>query len=107
MDKLHEESRKQFEEWFLSEMEIDVSEMRNDDPSTSAEWPYTTGADESSLVITVAFKAWQASRASVVVDTPPLCGDGENDTEYTEGYNDGITATENTIRSIGLSIKGE
>ncbi|HIE1469023.1 TPA: hypothetical protein ACXJS2_001702 [Serratia marcescens] len=54
-----------------------------------------------------AWKWWQASRASIVVDTPPLCGDGENDTEYTEGYNDGITATEKTLRSIGLSIKGE
>lgn len=53
------------------------------------------------------FAAWQASRASVVVDTPKLCGDGENDSEYTEGYNDGITATEKTILSIGLSIKGE
>ena len=108
MDKLREE----FEQWFFSEMEIDVSGMRNEDPSTSAEWPYTTGADESSLVITVAFKAWQASRASIVVELPrrqSLCAYG-----YGYGYfvpsdtGEGLEYEETVeaIRSIGLSIKG-
>lgn len=64
------------------------------------------GAYFDSLVMW-AWKWWQASRASIVVDTPQLCGDGENDSEYTDGYNDGVTATEKTIRSIGLSIKGD
>lgn len=89
MDNPHEESRKQFDAWWHEE------------------YCHLAGSDEGVFVKYAAWQAWQASRASIVVDTPPLCGDGENDNEYTEGYNDGITATEKTIRSIGLSIKGE
>lgn len=92
MDKLREE----FERWAAN----DRSELEV--------WKRGPNAGEyKNPVVSKLWKAWQASRASIVVDTPPLCGDGENDTEYTEGYNDGITATEKTIRSIGLSIKGE
>ncbi|CAI1181234.1 hypothetical protein [Serratia proteamaculans] len=100
MDKLHEESRKQFEDWFTEfaghtkQWIVARRKIQGDG--------YVSGPG-----INAFWMAWQASRASIVVDTPPLCGDGENDTEYTEGYNDGITATEKTIRSIGLSIKGE
>lgn len=82
MDKLHEESRKQFEEAYSKAKHF----IHNED------W---------------AWEFWQASRSSIVVDTPQLCGDGENDSEYTDGYNDGVTATEKTILSIGLSIKGD
>lgn len=92
MDKLHEESRKQFEEWFRSKHEGQM---------------ITKGRGYSDPITQLMWQAWQASRAGIVVDTPQLCGDGENDSEYTDGYNDGITATEKTIRSIGLSIKGE
>lgn len=93
MDK-QTESREQFEAWM------------------SDNWKYPraiekTGDSYAMATTITQWEAWQASRASIVVDTPPLCGDGENDTEYTEGYNDGITATEKTIRSIGLSIKWE
>lgn len=98
MDKLREE----FEQWFLSEMEIDVFKMRNEDPSTSAEWPYTTGAGESSLAITMAFKAWQASRASIVVELPDSVG-----IECNVCADVAIKRCEESIRSIGLSIKGE
>lgn len=91
MDKLHEESRKQFEHEIKSR---GMSAMKRDGR-------YIESATR------FAFDFWQASRASIVIDTPPLCGDGENDTEYTEGYNDGITATEKTIRAVGLSIKEE
>ncbi|WP_411750029.1 hypothetical protein [Serratia marcescens] len=98
MDKLREE----FEQWFLSEMEIDVSGMRNEDTSTSAEWPYTTGEDESSTVITVAFKAWQASRASIFVALPDSVG-----IECNVCADVAIKRCEESIRSIGLSIKGE
>lgn len=89
MDKLHEE----FEQWFS--------------PREKAMKSQGLGLISISRLKSRQWEAWQASRASIVVDTPPLCGDGENDTEYTEGYNDGITATEKTIRAIGLSIKGE
>ncbi|HID9280253.1 TPA: hypothetical protein ACXIZC_002829 [Serratia marcescens] len=84
MDKL----RAEFEKWFNEEMVLHISASNE-------------------TVVRLMWKAWQASRASIVVDTPQLCGDGENDSEYTEGYNDGITATEKTIQSIGLSIKGD
>ncbi|HEJ7052546.1 TPA: hypothetical protein SMF43_001491 [Serratia marcescens] len=105
MDKLREE----FEKWFLSEMEIDVSGMRNEDPSTSAEWPYTTGADESSTVITVAFKAWQASRASIVVEfiEPPFYAVKKDSTPIDNIRVGAELAIEQVRRSIGLSIKGE
>lgn len=68
---------------------------------------WSAGEYPSQEVVSLCWLLYRQSRASIVVDTPPSCGDGENDTEYTEGYNDGITATEKTIRSIGLSIKGE
>ena len=68
-------------------------------------WP--AGDYPNQEVADLCWRLYQQSRACIVVDTPPLCGDGENDTEYTEGYNGGINATEKTIRSIGLSIKGE
>lgn len=97
MDKLHEDSRKQFEEWFEGWFGEDVGEH----VAIGGLIHYVNDYTNSS------WKCWQASRESIVVDTPPLCGDGENDAEYTEGYNDGITATEKTIRAIGLSIKGE
>lgn len=106
MDKLREE----FEKWFLSEMEIDVSGMRNEDTSTSAEWPYTTGADESSTVITVAFKAWQAGRRIIVVELPDPKEDRARDCSSDDiayGFNQGVGKCKDVIRSIGLSIKGE
>lgn len=89
MDKSHEESRKQFEEYF--------EDFYGGHPTDHHDPIHVEGI----------WHAWQASRASIVVDTPQLCGDGENDSEYTDGYNDGVTATEKTIRSIGLSIKGD
>ena len=99
MDKLHEESRRQFEEWvkFHSDEEECTNLLQMNNAGTNYLHPHTD----------LAWIAWKESRASIVVDTPQLCGDGENDSEYTDGYNDGVTATEKTIRSIGLSIKGE
>lgn len=52
-----------------------------------------------------AWQAWQASRAAIEVATPWLCGDGDNDTEWTQGYNDGVMATEKAIISAGLKVK--
>ena len=95
MDKLHEESRKQFEDFVDSNF-----------PYKKDRFLLFRGEYNSQFTRQL-WQAWQASRASIVVDTPQLCGDGENDSEYTDGYNDGVTATEKTIRSIGLAIKGE
>lgn len=99
MDKLHEESRKQFEEWLTCRFTFEPKP--NLDRNIYNQERYVSFNTQR------CWDAWQAARASIVVDTPQLCGDGENDSEYTDGYNDGITATEKTIRSIGLSIKGE
>lgn len=55
----------------------------------------------------LAWRMWQASRQCIEVDTPLLCGDGENDdSEYTQGYNAGIIATQNRIVKAGIKIKG-
>lgn len=51
------------------------------------------------------WQTWQASRAVIEVVTPWLCGDGDNDTEWTQGYNDGVMATEKAIISAGLKVK--
>lgn len=51
------------------------------------------------------WRGWQASRAAIEVATPWLCGDGDNDTEWTQGYNDGVMATEKAIISAGLKVK--
>ncbi|CQG98654.1 hypothetical protein [Yersinia mollaretii] len=52
-------------------------------------------------------KAFEAGRESIEVELPELCGDGENDTDYTEGLNDGINQSARAIRTAGIRIKGE
>ncbi|MEN4132383.1 hypothetical protein [Serratia marcescens] len=74
MDKLREE----FEEWFNKEMVLHIS--------TSNE-----------TVVRLMWKAWQASRASIVVELPEM-----EDFELLDGYK-----VRESLRSIGLSIKGE
>ena len=51
------------------------------------------------------WRAWEASRAAIEVATPWLCGDGDNDNEWTQGYNDGVMATEKAIINAGLKVK--
>jgi hypothetical protein len=105
MDKLHEESRKQFEYEAGKALCLPTSIIELARKGDG----YDHAFDSMNIMqpLNSWWHWWQASRASIVVDTPQLCGDGENDSEYTDGYNDGVTATEKTIRSIGLSIKGE
>lgn len=55
--------------------------------------------------VQVHWQTWQASRAAIEIATPWLCGDGDNDTEWTEGYNDGVMATEKAIKQAGLKVK--
>ena len=78
-------SREQFEAWVKNNMH----------PSAS------------NAILRIAWDCWQASRQCIEVDTPWLCGDGENnDSEYTQGYNAGIIATQNRIVKAGIKIKG-
>lgn len=83
-------SREQFEEWYSNRYGI---------PDFSKALEHAKSAD--------AFEVWQASRQCIEVDTPWLCGDAENDdSEYTQGYNAGIIATQNRIVKAGIKVKG-
>ena len=53
------------------------------------------------------FRIWKAARESIEVELSELCGDGENDTDYTEGLNDGINQSARALRTAGIRIKGE
>ncbi|HBL7239252.1 TPA: hypothetical protein LS257_001875 [Serratia liquefaciens] len=41
------------------------------------------------------------------VRLPELCGDGENDNEYTEGLNDGINQSAKAVRAAGFTVEGD
>ncbi|SQJ22233.1 Uncharacterised protein [Serratia rubidaea] len=46
-------------------------------------------------------------RLATPVRLPQLCGDGDNDTEYTEGLNDGITQSAIYLRRQGFKVEGD
>ncbi|MCS4315755.1 hypothetical protein M2407_000054 [Serratia sp. BIGb0234] len=46
-------------------------------------------------------------RLATPVRLPELCGDGENDNEYTEGLNDGINQSAKAIRAAGFTVEGD
>ena len=91
-------SREQFEKWVKEETGFDL---------WRTEYPMTEWDDQQykCLQTNLAWIAWQASRTAIEVATPWLCGDGDNDTEWTQGYNDGVMATEKAIISAGLKVK--
>ncbi len=91
-------SREQFEEWIKEETGFDL--WRTEYPMT--EWDYQQYKCHQT---NLAWMAWQASRAAIEVSMPWLCGDGDNDNEWTQGYNDGVMATEKAIISAGLKVK--
>lgn len=82
-------SREQFDEWFYEYTGCDPKDSR-----------YVN-------MVEMYWMAWQASRTAIEVATPWLCGDGDNDTEWTQGYNDGVMATEKAIISAGLKVKND
>ncbi|KAB5497779.1 hypothetical protein F8564_10055 [Serratia sp. RJAL6] len=89
MDKLREE----FEEWFNKEMVLHISASNE-------------------TVVRLMWKAWKASRASIVVELPKGITTREALDlgymgDYAAGVDDGIEESAKVIRSIGLSIKGE
>lgn len=91
-------SREQFEKWVKEETSFDL--WRTEYPMT--EWD---NQQYKCHQTNLAWLAWQASRAEIEVATPWLCGDGDNDTEWTQGYNDGVMATEKAIEQAGLKVK--
>lgn len=87
MDKLHD-SRKQFEEWFMRK--------------------YNVTADVMKIMyfkVEIAWESWQASRESIVVELPET--DDYANNPHGHGRNQGIAECADSLRSIGLSIKGE
>ncbi|CAI0878322.1 Uncharacterised protein [Serratia entomophila] len=88
MDKLHEESRKQFE-----------NEMASRGWSTQT----TSAGDYIHERVALMWMSWQASRASIVVELPrPSCVYADHSyPAYSQKQ------VEDLLNSIGLSIKGE
>lgn len=89
--------------WIVEEVKMTSREQFN-------KWFYEyTGCDPTDSryvnMVEMYWATWQASRAAIEVATPWLCGDGDNDTEWTQGYNDGVMATEKAIISAGLKVK--
>lgn len=95
MDKLHEEKRKQFEEWASNTYGdfIDIRRSKNGDNE------YMTWD------VGLAWMAWQAARKSIAVELPT-----EHDLRQvvcSECASERLELVESRIRSICLSIKGE
>lgn len=97
MDKLHEESRKQFEEWvkFHSDEEECTNLLQMNNAGTNYLHPHTD----------LAWIAWKESRASIVVELPESV-QGVSD-PFDDGHRVAIDGCADSLRSIGLSIKGE
>ncbi|CVB31039.1 hypothetical protein [Serratia marcescens] len=99
MDKIREE----FEEWWKSEYGAPLSDFNE---LWCAEGGY---CDED---LDRQWEAWEASRASIVVELPKGITTREALNlgymgDYAVGVDDGIEESAKVIRSIGLSIKGE
>lgn len=47
------------------------------------------------------------AKLATPVRLPELCGDGENDNEYTEGLNDGINQSAKAVRAAGFTVGDE
>ena len=92
-------SREQFEQWLYQKRVKGIAFSAIDKFDVDGEVYY------KSPDIQGQWNAWQASRAAIEIATPWLCGDGDNDTEWTEGYNDGVMATEEAIKQAGLKVK--
>lgn len=84
MDKLHEDSRKQFEKYF--------DDFYGCHPTDYHDQNYVEGR----------WHTWQASRASIVVDLPDT-----SDIQCQECADDALSRCEKILRSMGLSIKWE
>ncbi|HGE8334248.1 TPA: hypothetical protein ACGD5E_000320 [Serratia marcescens] len=103
MDKLHEESRKQFEGWVKNQYSCKGNTLLRVGPNKER---------YHQVVIQECWEAWQSSRASIVIDLPKGITTREALDlgymgDYAAGVDDGIEESAKVIRSIGLSIKGE
>ncbi|MEO9268631.1 hypothetical protein ABI244_05540 [Serratia ureilytica] len=93
MDKLREE----FEQWWNNKMAMCF---------------YSQPKSQKETICHASWLAWQASRASIVVELPKGITTREALDlgylgDYAAGVDDGIEESAKVICSIGLSIKGE
>ncbi|MGQ5784969.1 hypothetical protein ACUNHY_14175 [Serratia sp. IR-2025] len=104
MDKLREESRRQFEEWWEKFYETSPREPWG--VIYSPEHDYYCDQDVDGQ-----YDAWKASRASIVVELPHLAVDKDKrltvETSREGAFNLALIRCKSAIRSIGLSIKEE
>lgn len=76
------------------------------------EWHQTRNC-YASFGIHFAYKAWKASRASIVVTLPEKSFIPESDklypdlAEWPNGYNSGIDDSASAIRAAGITVKGD
>ncbi|WP_155484252.1 hypothetical protein [Yersinia intermedia] len=96
-------SREEFEAYIRKNFQYPTLEMEPEDGPCAGEYVDTMREEKFQLWNA----AWKASRESIEVELPELCGDGENDTDYTEGLNDGINQSARALRTAGIRIKGE
>ncbi|HEN3636836.1 TPA: hypothetical protein U5E40_001434 [Yersinia enterocolitica] len=92
-------SREEFEDWLSHQSGHTIEYIKGQRSVTVDRY--------CSQYIEMPYRAWKASRESIEVELPELCGDGENDTDYIEGLNDGIIQSARALRTTGIRIKGE
>lgn len=107
MDKLREEFEAEFKRRNCNVPASRIKtmlELYNYGTEENPDWDYY------SLDARHAFEWWKASRASIVVELPDPKEDrarGCSSDDIAYGFNQGVGKCKDSIRSIGLSIKGE
>lgn len=104
MDKQQEDSRRQFEEWWEKFYETSPREPWG--VIYSPEHDYYCDQDVDGQ-----YDAWKASRASIVVELPPINIPSGSDTLLKAAVQMAVEVQTSrcaeALRSIGLSIKGD
>ena len=108
---MSEEMRKEFEEFIFNFLGVDVSENRGITPSGHD--GYLFEDDDSTMVCTVSWLSWKASREAMKPIKFPteididLIGDQVANTHansYAEGYNDALSDLELKITELGYKV---
>lgn len=101
MDKQQEESRKSFEGWVKNQYSCEGNALLRVGPNKER---------YHQVEIQECWESWQASRASIVVELPPINIPSGSDTLLKAAVQMAVEVQTNkcadSLRSIGLSIKG-
>lgn len=98
--------RSDFEKWLSEWIGVPVEKiiaLRSDDPDE----PYfSEDHDEEALqLITIAYQAWQASRATIVISIGPDINPLMFNDDVLFGYQKGKDEVTDSIRAAGLRVK--